>query len=112
MRQFFRHWLGIDDLENTHGRHLANLALKVGAVDEQLAELIAQRERELLAPVDAVEAEADQAPGVVDSVVNYWWKESPQAAATTRTYARAMLALGASPETVARRVMESGVTVE
>jgi predicted polyphosphate/ATP-dependent NAD kinase len=122
MRKFLRRWLGIEDHSGDfHGIHqdfrgirrvLVEQGVRISAIDEQLAELIAQRQRELLAPSEPVEAESDQAPGVVDEVVNYWWKESPQAAATTRTYARAMLALGASPDTVARRIMESGVTIE
>lgn len=57
-------------------------------------------------------AEEGSCPPEVEAMVSFMWKDAPQAAASTRTYARSMLASGVRPETVARLVREHGVVIE
>lgn len=98
MRNWLRRWLGVRGLE----RRVSSLEL-----EKQTQPLPLLRPED----IDDVAGEG-RCPPEVEAMVSFMWKDAPQAAASTRTYARSMLASGVRPETVARLVREHGVVIE
>lgn len=94
MRNWLRRWLGI------------------GALEARMTELASAQPVTMAIPEIVPDAVEETVPPEVEAMVNFMWKDAPQAASSTRTYARSMLASGVRPDTVARLVREHGTVIE
>jgi hypothetical protein len=109
LRSRIRHWLGIDSLERAHYRHLGDTAIRLTALDDQIAELVKQRERELLAPVSSPR---EAIPDGIESSIQARFGWNPVGAHLTRSAVLRHLRSGLDPVDVMRELDSVGEVIE